>query len=129
MDEHRIPLSRVLDMVNAEIRRADETARSAGHAPVMAFEGCELEFAVDIETKADGKVGIWVMKLGGSAKKTDSNTITIRYRALSGTPAPDAKLAPALGEPGAVSEYARVGRPVEPARVESPAAGSERGSP
>jgi Trypsin-co-occurring domain 2 len=83
MAEHRIPLAEVLNYVSAELWQAHTAATERGNA-LMQFHECELEFALDVEVNAEGGFHVWVMKLGGGAKRTESNTIKIKYTALEG---------------------------------------------
>ena len=48
----------------------------------MQFEECELEMAVEIELSGEAKTNVWVFKLGGGVKKTDANTITVKFKRL-----------------------------------------------
>ena len=77
----RIPLSDVLANIATEIRKAHEKATSEEH-PVMKFQECELEFAVDLEQNASGGIQVWVINLTGGAKRTDSNTVKVKYTAM-----------------------------------------------
>jgi hypothetical protein len=106
MDNVRIPLSEVLNVINAEIQEAHHAAQEAGHTAVMRFVDCELEFAVDVEAKAGGGFHIWVLKLGGSAKRSESNTIKIRYKAAGDWSAKVEAEGGTLGE-----KYERTGTP------------------
>lgn len=81
----RIPLSEMISQVTAEIRKAHERA-TAGNDAVMQFEECEFEFAVEAEKSAEGGLHVWVLNLGGGGKKTDSNTVRIKYTKLDGVP-------------------------------------------
>lgn len=104
MEENRVPLSTILEMVTSETLKVHEAAGKAGHHPVMQFRDCELDFAIDIETKGEGegKFDVWVAKLGAGVKRTESNTIKVRYTAREGQP----QVALVEGEPrtGAVPE-------------------------
>lgn len=81
----RIPLSEMISQVTAEIRKAHERA-TAGNDAVMQFEECEFEFAVEAEITAEGGIHVWILNLGGGAKKTDSNTVRIKYGKLADGP-------------------------------------------
>lgn len=84
-EEKRISLSKVLDEIASEMRLADSRARNGGGA-VMRFAECELEFAIEVEAKGGGKIEVWIAKLGGSFKRTEANTLRIKYIALDGSP-------------------------------------------
>lgn len=81
MAKDKIALADMLAQVAKEIRAAHEAA-SAGEDPVMKFQECELEFAVEIENKGEGGVNIWCLKLGGGRKKTESNTVKVKYSSV-----------------------------------------------
>jgi len=80
----RIPLSDVVAHVTEELRKAHARSVAQGNA-VMQFEECELEFAVEAEKSANGGIKVWLLNLGGGAKKTDSNTVKIKYVKIPGT--------------------------------------------
>jgi copper(I)-binding protein len=83
MAQDRIPLSELLAHITTEIRDIHEKAMAHGD-PVMKFKECECEFAIEAEDKAGGGFHVWVLKLGGGRKRTESNTIKIKYSALEG---------------------------------------------
>ena len=82
MAENRIQLAELLNFVSEQVRAADERAKSDRNEPVMKFMECEIDCAIDIEMKADGGIHVWVVNLGGGAKRTESNTIKVKYSAL-----------------------------------------------
>ena len=82
MKENHIPLGQLLDVVSREIRDADERARQNGIEPTMRFTECEIDCAIDVEHKEDGSIDIWVLKLGGDAKRTEKNTIKVKYTSI-----------------------------------------------
>jgi hypothetical protein len=81
MSEIRLPLSEVLGYISAEIHQAHERANLQQNA-VMKFAECELDFAIETEKKAEGGVHVWVLQLGAGAKKTEANTMKIKYTAV-----------------------------------------------
>jgi len=81
----QIPLSDVLTHITEELVKADENARKRGRA-AMRFDECELEFAVQLEGGGEAGVKVWVLELGVNAKRTDSNTIRIKFKSLSDSP-------------------------------------------
>lgn len=81
----RIPLSEVLAHITAEIRTANERATQT-QKPVMQFEECEFEFAVEAEKSAEGGIKVWILNLTAGGKRTDSNTVRIKYTKLAGGP-------------------------------------------
>ncbi len=91
MAEDRIELVHLLRHISGQIREANRLAleaagQDAGQRPVMKFEGCELEFAIEVEDKGQAGVNVWVLKLGAGLKRTEANTIRIRYGELPGSP-------------------------------------------
>lgn len=48
----------------------------------MRFQECELEFAIEAEGSAGGGIQVYVLKLEGGLKRTETNTIKIKYTAL-----------------------------------------------
>lgn len=82
MTQDRIPLSELLEHIAGEIR--DIHRKTIAHGdPVMKFKECEFEFAIEAENKAEGGFHVWVLKVGGGVKRTESNTIKIKYSALA----------------------------------------------
>ncbi len=74
----KIPLSDLIELVTSELLKAEQQAKRRAN-PIMEFQECELEMAIEVETGASGEANVWVFKVGGSAKKTDSNTIRIKF--------------------------------------------------
>jgi len=81
MAQDRIPLGELLEYIAGEIRDIHRKAIAHGE-PVMKFKECEFEFAIEAESKAEGGFHVWVLNLGGGVKRTESNTIKIKYSAL-----------------------------------------------
>lgn len=48
----KIPLSEVLEHISNELWEANERARKSGRA-TMQFSECEIEFAIETESKAE----------------------------------------------------------------------------
>jgi hypothetical protein len=78
---NRFPLSDLIDVVTNELRIASSNAAAQG-SQIMQFAECELEMAIDVEKNGSGGINVWVVQLGGGAKKTDSNTIRVTFKAL-----------------------------------------------
>jgi hypothetical protein len=78
-----IKLADLLSHISDQLMEADERSRKSGKA-TMQFEECEIEFAAKIEGNAEAGVNISVLKLGGGIKKSDSNTIRIKFKSLVG---------------------------------------------
>ena len=80
-----LKLAEVLDTLAQQLLEAQQNARTRG-AAVMQFAECEIEFAVDIEKSGNAGIEIHVLKLGGELKRTDSNTIRLKFSALPNQP-------------------------------------------
>jgi hypothetical protein len=80
----RIVLGDLLENVTSELRAANERALAAGNA-VMKFKECELELAIEAENQGKAGIKFWVLNVGGSLKRTESNTIKIKYTAIGDT--------------------------------------------
>jgi hypothetical protein len=75
---NKIPLSEVLEHVAGELVEADRKARARGFE-VMQFGECEIEFAIETEKSGSGGVQVWVLELGGEIKRSEVNTIRIKF--------------------------------------------------
>jgi hypothetical protein len=106
MIQSRVPLAELLEDITSELRQIHKKAM-AGRNPIMRFQECELEFAIDVEDKVEGGFHIWVVKLGGGVKRTESNTIKIKYSALSGPPGSSDIVAPVEGAKGSLKKPER----------------------
>ena len=82
MNTTRIQLSKLLDYIGTQIRDAHQKATEADKA-VMKFQECELELAIEAEDQGEAGLKVWVLQLGGSSKRTESNTIKVKYTALA----------------------------------------------
>ena len=80
----KIPLTALIESVTNELRTAERQAKAGGAEPIMQFEECEVEMAVEIEASAQGEVSIWVLKLGAGGKRTSANTIRVTFRRMDG---------------------------------------------
>jgi Trypsin-co-occurring domain 2 len=74
----------LIDLVTSELRQAAAKAHENKN-PIMEFDECELEMAVGVETGGSGELGIYVLKLGGTRTKTNSNTVRVTFKKLEGT--------------------------------------------
>jgi hypothetical protein len=79
----KIRLSELLEHISEELITANEKAGKRGTA-TMQFHECEIEFAVETEKEGGGGVRLWVLDLKGGAKKTDSNTVRIKFSSIPG---------------------------------------------
>ena len=98
MPAAKVELAELIDYVAAQLT---EAARRAVARPerVMQFKEATLELAVSVETGGQGGLRVWVLELGGSRTKTNSNTIAVTLAAL-----PDGSLAFPGEEEGAGPE-------------------------
>lgn len=109
MEQNRIPLAELLGYIASELREAHEKA-IAGGKPVMKFQECELEFAIEAEGKKGGGLQVWVLKLEGGMKRTESNIIKIKYTALDGPASGGSVVAEVKGAEGSLTKPKRQGR-------------------
>jgi hypothetical protein len=105
----KMELSRVLEMVRAELIKANDAA-FASKDPIMVFDECELEFAVSLEEELNVGFKVYFVQLGGKQKKSDTNTVTIKYKALKAR--------------GLVAEAGGLETPAEPSPRQTPRPGS-----
>jgi hypothetical protein len=77
----KLPLSQLIELVTEELRRAARQAQER-EDPIMQFEECQLEIAVEVEMKIGGGINIYAFTLGGERTKTNSNTVTITFKRL-----------------------------------------------
>jgi hypothetical protein len=50
----------------------------------MQFQECELQMAFSLEGSGKAGVKIWIIEIGGGVKKTDSNTISVKFGPIAG---------------------------------------------
>jgi hypothetical protein len=81
---NQIPLSEILSKISEELRKADDSAKKNGSA-TMEFEECEIELAVKAEKNSSGGIKVWVLNLESGVKKSDSNTIKLKFKKIEGT--------------------------------------------
>lgn len=81
----RIELSELLKHISDQLVDAHEHAQKRGRA-VMQFKECEIEFAIEVKKEATGTFKVWVMSLGGGIKKTESNTIKVKFASIGRFP-------------------------------------------
>lgn len=79
----RVSLEDLITEAATQLRNA---AEAAGDDPVMNFQECELEMAVSVENQGGGGVRIHVVELGGHRRKTNANTIRVRFSSLPERP-------------------------------------------
>lgn len=74
------------DLITEAATQLRDAANAAGEDPVMSFQECELEMAVSVEHEGGGGIRIHVVELGGSRRKTNSNTVRVRFTNLPERP-------------------------------------------
>jgi hypothetical protein len=83
MAESKFELASFIDQVAQQLLAAEAKARGRGDH-VMQFEECELEMAVSIDKDGRAGIKVWVLELGAGAKKTDANTIRVKFKRIEG---------------------------------------------
>lgn len=81
----QIALSEILAEISSELNKAHQNALLGGVA-TMQFEECEVELAVVAEKNASGGLKVWLLDIGAGAKKTDSNTIKLKFSKIGSNP-------------------------------------------
>lgn len=81
----RIALSDLIDYVATALTQAQQKAQQRGQA-VMQFSECQIECAVEVEKEGGGGIKVWILELRGGAKKTEHNTITVRFSSIPDRP-------------------------------------------
>ncbi|HET6387134.1 MAG TPA: trypco2 family protein [Armatimonadota bacterium] len=81
----RAELAELVEFVSRELRKVDEKLLQSGKDPVMRFLECEIDCAIDVEVKGEGGLHVWVVNLGAGAKRSETNTIKVKYSALPST--------------------------------------------
>ena len=81
----KIRLSEMLDHISLELLEAQKKAEQRGQA-TMQFSECEIEFAVETTKEAGGGIKVWISELKAGARKTDSNTVRIRFSSIPDSP-------------------------------------------
>jgi len=79
----KIQLSEMLDHISLELLEAQRKAHERGQA-TMQFSECEIEFAVETTKEAGVGIRVWISELKAGAKKTDSNTVRIKFSSIPG---------------------------------------------
>jgi hypothetical protein len=78
--EKKILLSDLIDTVTGELLKAQNNALKRG-VSTMLFEECEFEFGIEAEKEAGGGVSVWVIDVSAGVKKTETNTIRVKFKA------------------------------------------------
>jgi Trypsin-co-occurring domain 2 len=84
----KIALSECIKAVTDELLAAQTQAANSPNSLIMQFNECELELAFEIEGKVEGGISFPIpsfgIKVGGDIKKTNSNTIRVKFIPLTG---------------------------------------------
>jgi hypothetical protein len=83
VSQPKLALADYLAAIASEFLKAQAAARLRG-VSVMQFAECEIEFAVEVEGAGEAGIEIYVVKLGGSVTKTNTNTVRIKFTKLEG---------------------------------------------
>ena len=75
-----IPLGELIEEVTSQLGSAARRTETKEH--VMRFAECEIEVGFDLEKKTGGKLDLKIFSLGHDRKKTDSNTIRVKFVSL-----------------------------------------------
>jgi hypothetical protein len=101
MEIQKFPLAETLLRISAEIEKANRMAIQRGE--VMQFEECEIEFGFEIEKEGNTGLDIKIFNFGGSIKKSDTNTVKIKYKSIKGS----AKVAAAIASEDEIQQPSR----------------------
>ena len=77
VDSSKSRLSDVLANLADELREAQLKAVAENKADVFKLSGCTIELGVSWETKADGGVEFWVVKLGAGEARAETESIIL----------------------------------------------------
>jgi len=105
----KIPLSEVLEHISNELWEANERARTSGRA-TMQFSECEIEFAIETEGKAETGIKVYFVNLGGGLKRSETNSIRIKFGSTANTPILNEIITPGAA-PRAVRQKSRREKP------------------
>lgn len=97
----KIPLSEVLEHISNELWKANERASESGRA-TMQFSECEIEFAIETESKAETGIKVYFVNLGGGLKRSETNSIRIKFGSTPNTP-----ILNEIIKPGSAPEHVR----------------------
>ena len=92
-----------------------QRAKARGFAP-MRFAEFEAEFAIEASDEGQAGVRVWVLEVGGNVKRSETNTLRIKFAANPDEPV----IAKGLAEGGAPTPYPRA-RPGDAAGTPGPA--------
>ena len=81
----RIGLSDLIEHVATALIEAQKKAQQRAQA-VMRFSECQIQCAVEVEKEAGGGIKVWILELKGGAKKTEHNTITVKFSSIPHEP-------------------------------------------
>jgi len=79
--QQKIPIAELARHVRNELETIHKAA--AGDA-LLRLSECEFEFALEAELEAAGGIKVWLLDLRGGGKKSESNTVRIKYSSIPG---------------------------------------------
>jgi len=77
----KIPIAELVRHVRSELESIHNAA--VGDA-LLNLSECEFEFALEAEREAGGGLKVWLLDLSGGGKKSESNTVRIKYLSMPG---------------------------------------------
>ena len=86
VDPSKLRLSDVLADLADELRKAQRKAAADNKPDVFRLSGCTIELGVSWETKAEGGVEFWVVRLGGGAARAETESIILPLEPVGGGP-------------------------------------------
>jgi hypothetical protein len=78
-----VELADVLEHIAEGLIDANRRAAERGRA-TMEFEECEVELALSYTSGGEAGLKIWVLNAGGEMKRTESNTLRLKFKAIPG---------------------------------------------
>ena len=86
VDSSKSRLSDVLADLADELRKAQQKAVADNKGDVFKLSGCTIELGVSWETKAEGGVEFWVVRLDGGQARADTESIILTLEPLGRGP-------------------------------------------
>jgi hypothetical protein len=77
----KIELGALIKEVVAQLKDARNTDGDA----IMQLDTCDIELGVNVEKEGEAGVKVYAFTLGGSVSQTKQSTVTVRFKAISGT--------------------------------------------
>ena len=76
-DEERWPLVDMVAALSDQLREAQERAGRGDRQDALVLKECTVQLGMSWDVKGEGGVQFWVVKLGGSVNKGNTETITL----------------------------------------------------